>query len=169
MQYTYDSSCYCQLEMEGLGVFLKTLYLRKSNTDNVTTTLPQLMEHLGGAHGKVFYDLGSGLGKMCMQVAVDWGALRAVGVELAATRHSAAEAVRGQLGSRPELPSRLKVWDDSVRGPYSAYRSRGASLAFVGWRMHIHKGILIMLEADNNQLYTLQPHRILSSLCVVTS
>lgn len=93
------------------------------------------MEHLGGAHGKVFYDLGSGLGKMCMQVACDWGALRAVGVELAATRHSAAEAVRGQLGSHTELPSRLKVWEYAEPRLECEFWSRRPLLSFFGWRL----------------------------------
>jgi len=47
----------------------------------------------------VFYDLGSGLGRMVFQVFFDWRVRRAVGVELSAHRHSRAARAHRHLAA----------------------------------------------------------------------
>ena len=48
----------------------------------------ELRSRLRPQHGDVFYDLGSGCGRSVVQAALEWPVARAVGVELAASRHS---------------------------------------------------------------------------------
>ncbi|KNC77474.1 hypothetical protein SARC_10064 [Sphaeroforma arctica JP610] len=48
------------------------------------------MSDLALTPGFVFYDLGSGVGKCVIQVAIDWLPSKSVGIELAKTRHDAA-------------------------------------------------------------------------------
>ena len=55
---------------------------------------PRGVEQLFGSFGPlpkdfVFFDLGSGVGKMATQVAIDYGARRSVGIELSKSRHLA--------------------------------------------------------------------------------
>lgn len=45
----------------------------------------------------VFYDLGSGLGRMVFQVGLDWGVAKCVGIELSETRHNRAVRAFHQL------------------------------------------------------------------------
>mmetsp|Transcript_31016 Transcript_31016/g.99028 ORF Transcript_31016/g.99028 Transcript_31016/m.99028 type:complete len:280 (+) Transcript_31016:155-994(+) len=62
-----------------------------------------LAGELGGratTEGAVLYDLGSGLGRMVIQVALDWGVAKAVGVELSEQRHSRAVRALGQVEER---------------------------------------------------------------------
>lgn len=55
-------------------------------------------------HGSsgAFYDLGSGLGRMVLQVHLEWGMGKAVGVELSLERHTRAQAAAGRMAERLE-------------------------------------------------------------------
>jgi SAM-dependent methyltransferase len=55
-----------------------------------------LAARLGLGADDTFADLGSGLGRTVLQAAADFGARRAVGVEMAPSRHRLAEAARGR-------------------------------------------------------------------------
>ncbi|EGD83452.1 hypothetical protein PTSG_04059 [Salpingoeca rosetta] len=59
----------------------------------VTAVMQAIQPH----PGFVFYDLGSGLGKMAMQVFLQFQAGKACGVELAQTRHEAAQKALARL------------------------------------------------------------------------
>jgi len=56
-----------------------------------------LKQELGSINDGVFYDLGSGLGRMTLQVFLDWAVRRAVGVELSEHRHRRAVRALEQL------------------------------------------------------------------------
>lgn len=54
------------------------------------TSLARLLEYLDLGPDDVFYDLGSGIGKVVLQVAMTCDIRRVVGIEMAHSRHSAA-------------------------------------------------------------------------------
>ncbi|XP_075266039.1 uncharacterized protein LOC142358532 [Convolutriloba macropyga] len=56
--------------------------------------------------GGAFYDLGSGLGRMVLQVHLEWNVDKAVGVELSEWRHSRAERALRELSEIIPLPGR---------------------------------------------------------------
>lgn len=53
------------------------------------------------ANGDVFYDLGSGAGRVLAQIAIQRPEVRAVGIELSHTRHSVASAALERLAPAP--------------------------------------------------------------------
>lgn len=57
----------------------------------------RLKSELGNVEDGVFYDLGSGLGRMVLQVFMEWRVGKAVGVELSEHRHSRAVRALHQL------------------------------------------------------------------------
>ena len=57
----------------------------------------RLVEHLRLGDRDVFYDLGSGLGKVVLQVAMRAPVRRCIGVELVRSRHRVAQRVLGQV------------------------------------------------------------------------
>ncbi len=63
----------------------------------------------------VFYDLGSGTGKVCVQVALTTPA-RAVGVELSSSRHKIAQAARQELLDKKIMsdPRKLTFIEDDI-------------------------------------------------------
>jgi hypothetical protein len=70
----------------------------------------RLREHITGKPWS-FVDLGSGVGRMCMQVYLAWGAACATGVELSRTRHEAAERAAQmavQMGALPPSGNGLR-------------------------------------------------------------
>ena len=60
------------------------------------TAVARLVESLDPGPDDVFYDLGSGLGKVVLQVAMTRRLARCVGLELAPARHRVAVEVLGQ-------------------------------------------------------------------------
>jgi len=72
-----------------------------------------LMEVLNITHDDVFCDLGSGTGKVVMQVYLARRPLEAVGVELSETRHEKAVEAQGRLWKSTLLPAGAP---DSWRG-----------------------------------------------------
>lgn len=73
-----------------------TYGLHTAHPENIYGEIPpesiaQIASELGlGKPGAVFYDLGSGVGKMTLQVSLTTEAARAVGVEIAVPRHKVA-------------------------------------------------------------------------------
>ncbi|MBN2432342.1 MAG: hypothetical protein JXQ27_12775 [Acidobacteria bacterium] len=86
---------------------------------------PAGVDRLGGAItpplglDDVFYDLGSGIGKICVQLCLGSSVGRVVGIELSASRHRQARQVHDNL-RRMDLPlfetSRLEFVQDDFLG-----------------------------------------------------
>eukprot|EP00218_Dolichomastix_sp_CCMP3274_P015950 CAMPEP_0170151698 /NCGR_PEP_ID=MMETSP0033_2-20121228/50311_1 /TAXON_ID=195969 /ORGANISM="Dolichomastix tenuilepis, Strain CCMP3274" /LENGTH=220 /DNA_ID=CAMNT_0010388801 /DNA_START=1 /DNA_END=660 /DNA_ORIENTATION=- len=111
----------------GYGVGSITLYeddLRRMQSESPTQgptawtygeVAPDSVEQLGKAFGfpgtraenAVFYDLGSGFGRLTLQAFCDWGVRRAVGVELSERRHSRAEAALERFRASASAPRDL--------------------------------------------------------------
>ena len=62
-----------------------------------------LQQELGvDGNGLIFYDLGSGLGRMVFQVFFEWRARKAIGVELSEHRHNRAVRALGNMQAEVE-------------------------------------------------------------------
>ncbi|MCX4243889.1 class I SAM-dependent methyltransferase [Paraliomyxa miuraensis] len=62
-----------------------------------------LVEQLGLGPGDVFYDLGSGLGKVVLQVALRAPVRRCIGIELVRSRHRVAQRILGKVRAQAQL------------------------------------------------------------------
>src|SRR5205823_2256234 len=62
----------------------------------LSPSLAQLIQKLALTKNDVLFDLGSGAGKVCIQVALSSPA-KAVGIELSATRHALAQKIKQKL------------------------------------------------------------------------
>jgi len=75
------------------------------------TSLARLLEYLQLTPNDVVYDLGSGIGKVALQVAMTTNIRRVVGIEMAHSRHQAAT----QILERAREDGLLQVRDCQVR------------------------------------------------------
>lgn len=102
-----------------IGTGERTLIEEKGGNATYGEILPQsvatILAHETIAKESVFYDLGSGTGKVCVQVALATPA-RAIGVELASSRHEVAEHVRAELIDKKILtdPKKLRFIHDDI-------------------------------------------------------
>lgn len=103
--------------------------------------LHALLEHMDVGPNSVFYDFGSGLGKVVAQCFITSGARKVVGIEMAETRHSQAWQACERIGklldliediqSTPQASQRLSSWfedqpkQDQALSPSFVLRSRG--------------------------------------------
>lgn len=71
-------------------------------------SLVQLIQELGLTKNDILYDLGSGAGKVCIQVALTSPA-KAVGIELSATRHTLAQKIKQKLIEEHILTNKSKL------------------------------------------------------------
>lgn len=62
-----------------------------------------LVEHLALGRNDVFYDLGSGLGKVVLQVALRAPVRRCIGIELVRSRHRVAQRILAELRDQGRL------------------------------------------------------------------
>eukprot|EP00873_Tetraselmis_striata_P028752 jgi/Tetstr1/449016/TSEL_036241.t1 len=69
----------------------------------------QLQDLIGVGPEDVFYDLGSGLGRLVLQAHLDWGVARAVGVELSAERHNKGVLAAQRLASQHALDPARRI------------------------------------------------------------
>lgn len=70
------------------------------------TATAKLVAHLGLGRGDVFYDLGSGIGKVVLQVALTSPVDKCVGIELVRSRHRIAQRMLGRLKDSAHLRAR---------------------------------------------------------------
>jgi hypothetical protein len=103
--------------------------------------LHALLEHMDVGENSVFYDFGSGLGKVVAQCFITSGARKVVGIEMAETRHSQAWQACERIGklldliediqSTKQSSQRLSSWfeeqpeRDQALSPSFVLRSRG--------------------------------------------
>lgn len=71
-------------------------------------SLAQILDYFKLSASDVFVDLGSGVGKACVQVALTTPA-KAIGIELSTSRHEAAEMIRKELLNRNILTDNKKL------------------------------------------------------------
>ncbi|MFA6066398.1 MAG: hypothetical protein WC707_04440 [Candidatus Babeliaceae bacterium] len=69
----------------------------------------ELLEDLKLASYDIFYDLGSGIGKLAVQVALTTPAKKIVGVELSTTRHNTARKIAKQIKKDHKLSKYKKI------------------------------------------------------------
>jgi len=86
----------------------RVLATRSSPTygEIMPTAAAHLIERLKLGRGDVFYDLGSGLGKLVLQVALSAFVERSVGIELVRSRHLVAQDMLARLRSTTKLRAR---------------------------------------------------------------
>ncbi|MEM9454246.1 MAG: hypothetical protein AAGF11_08715 [Myxococcota bacterium] len=70
------------------------------------TATAQLLEHLNLRSDDSFYDLGSGIGKVVLQVAMTVPVARCVGIELMGRRYRIAQRMRDEVAARGLLRAR---------------------------------------------------------------
>lgn len=80
-----------------------------------TESVAQLLNNLKLTSKDIFYDLGSGVGKVCVQVALTTPA-QAVGVELSPTRYQGAQLIKEELIKRNILinSNKLKFIEQNI-------------------------------------------------------
>lgn len=81
----------------------------------IPESVAQLMDYFKPTSTDVFFDLGSGIGKVCVQVALTTPA-KAVGVELSSTRYAMAQQARQALIEKNILiiPSKLEFKNENI-------------------------------------------------------
>lgn len=72
-------------------------------------SLKTVLDELKLTNRDVFYDLGSGVGKVATQAYLTTPIKKSVGVELAKTRHTKAESIRDQLRNKNKLDKNRKL------------------------------------------------------------
>lgn len=78
-------------------------------------SLQTILDELPVGREDVFYDLGSGVGKVCVQVALTTPAKRIVGVELSPTRYKHAIGVEKKLVQEKHIhPFRLEFQEKNI-------------------------------------------------------
>lgn len=78
-------------------------------------SLAKIIDELQLTHKDVLFDLGSGAGKVCIQVALTTPA-QAIGIELSKTRHQLAQKIKQELIAKNILtdPSKLQFFEENI-------------------------------------------------------
>lgn len=109
----------CYKDISGFGIDSQESMLISSKGGNATygeikfASLQSILNDLNLTKDDVFYDLGSGVGKVCMQVALMTPA-RAVGVELSKTRIKKAHEALRRLEKHYKLRPRIEFREEDI-------------------------------------------------------
>lgn len=126
----------------------------------VYDTVRYLIQELKPTSRDVFYDLGSGVGKMVVQMYLESPVKKSCGIELSATRHACAEGVKAELKSQKLLDKKRALV--FIKGDFLQQNFSDATIVFMNslcFSEEVMRSILKKLARGKNHMRVLSSQR----------